>query len=110
MDGSSVRVKSKQKKARRFKRGRLKRTATGKKRGRGGAGYSETPDSVTEHYPNETEDEHIVRGGSFRAPPKYHRAACIAGRCVRPDLCAIRDIGEMLYKDIGFRITLNKDR
>ena len=54
---------------------------------------------------SEREDDYIVRGGSFRMPPKYHRAACVDGRSFKTDKYSIEAM-TALFKDIGFRVVL----
>ena len=54
---------------------------------------------------SEREDDYIVRGGSFRMPPKYYRAACVDGRSFKTDKYSIEAM-TALFKDIGFRIAL----
>lgn len=54
---------------------------------------------------SERGEEFIVRGGSFRLPPKYHRAACVDGRVFATERYSDGFMID-LFKDIGFRIVL----
>ena len=56
---------------------------------------------------SELGEEHIVRGGSFRTYPKYHRSACIFRKYSNKRLLESPDNQAFFLSDVGFRIVLN---
>lgn len=56
---------------------------------------------------SEPKDLYIIRGGSFRTYPKFHRAACMMGKYSSRYLTRSPGLRECFLRDVGFRVVLN---